>query len=238
MCNKTKLLEGIKPFASAEERDSQPIILEISLGDFQALMRDTIEIYNLLAEAIRSQKILQQKEIAKLTADNMKKLQQEIDPIARFFMLHAFIKQLIRHVAEGLKARPPAVGSGETAKPRAITKILLRAEAIVGRVKEIASQVKKEVSFTSSQAKEYIAGMEGAQPSRRDTLRALRRASQICPALDFAAVPGDLRGTKRLVLDKTDFADIDIESNSPQGLDRCLRQQIRQKEIREIFNLG
>jgi len=238
MCDNTKLLEGIKSFASAEERDSQSIILEISLGDFQALMRDTIEVYNLLAEVIRSQKILQQKEIAKLTADNMKKLQQEIDPIARFFMLHAFIKQLIRHVAEGFKARPPAVGSGDQAKPRAITKILLRAEAIVGRVKEIASQVKKEVSFTSSQAKEYIAGMEGAQPSRRDTLRALRRASQICPALDFAAVPGDLRGTKRLILDKTDFADIDIESNSPQGLNRILQQRIREKEIKEIFNLG
>jgi hypothetical protein len=233
----SKVVDTINSFASQEAGNSQ-LTFEISLRDFQALMKDSIEIYNLLAEVVRSQKILQQKELAKLTADNMKKLQQEPDPIIRFFMLHAYIRQLIKHVAEGFKARPPAVGSGDQAKPRAISKILLRAEAIVGRVKEMACQVKKEVSFTSSQAKEYIAGMEGAQPSRRDTLRALRRASLICPALDFAAVPGDLRGTKRLILDKTGLANMGFEVNSPEGLNRCQRERIREKEIREIFNLG
>jgi len=103
MCKDTKLLEDIKPFASAEGKDSQKIILEISLGDFQGLMREGIEVYNLLAGIIQEQKLLPQKEIGRQTADRMKNLQQEPDPITRFFMLFAYIKQNIRTIAEGLK---------------------------------------------------------------------------------------------------------------------------------------
>jgi hypothetical protein len=238
MCNKTKLVDTIKPFALAEGRDSQQIILEISLEDLQSLMKESIEIYNLLAGVIQDQKLLPQKDLARLTTDRMKNLQQEIDPITRFFMLFAYIKQSIKVIAEGFKARPPAQGSGETSRPKAITKIMLRAEAIIGRVSEIASQVKSQVSFTSSQAKEYITGLEGAQPSRRDVIRALQRAAQICPALDLGAVPGDLRGTKRLTLDKEDFTDMGLEVNSPTALNRSQRLQLREREIKEIFNLG
>jgi len=235
MCNKTKLLEGIKPFASAEGRDSQQIILEISLEDLQSLMKESIEIYNLLAEVIQDQKLLPQKDLARLTADRMKNLQQEIDPITRFFMLFAYIKQSIKMIAEGFKARPPAQMSVETIRPRAITKIMLRAEAIIGRISEIASQAKSQVSFTSSQAKEYLTGLEGVQPSRRDVIRALQRAAQLCPALDLGRVPGDLRGTKRLTADKEVLTDIDFK-NPPSN--RIQRLHAREGELREIFNLG
>jgi hypothetical protein len=70
-----------------------------------------------------------------------------------------------------------------------MTKIMFRAEAIIGRISEIASQVKNQVSFTFSQAKEYITGFEGAQPIRRDTLRALQMGFQICPALEDLNLP-------------------------------------------------
>jgi len=198
MYKDTKLLDGIKPFASAEDMDSQQTVLEISLGDLQSLMKESIEVYNLLAEVIQELRLLPQKDLAKLTANRMKNLQQEIDPITRFFMLFAYIKQSIKVIAEGFKARSPAQMSVETIRRRAITKIMLRAEAIISRVSEIASQAKSQVSFTSSQAKEYLTGLEGAQPSRRDVIRALQKAAQLCPALDLGRVPGDLRGTKRL----------------------------------------
>jgi len=183
-------VDTIKPFASAEGKDSQQIILEISLGDLQSLMKESIEVYNLLAEVIQELRLLPQKDLAKLTANRMKNLQQEIDPITRFFMLFAYIKQSIKVIAEGFKARSPAQMSVETIRRRAITKIMLRAEAIISRVSEIASQAKSQVSFTSSQAKEYLTGLEGAQPSRRDVIRALQKAAQLCPALDLGRVPG------------------------------------------------
>jgi hypothetical protein len=65
MCNKTKLVDTIKPFALAEGRDSQQIILEISLEDLQSLMKESIEIYNLLAGVIQDQKLLPQKDLAR-----------------------------------------------------------------------------------------------------------------------------------------------------------------------------
>jgi len=235
MCNKTKLVDTIKPFASAEDKNSQQIVLEISLEDLQSLMKEATEVYNLLAGVIQDQKLLPQKDLARLTTDRMKNLQQEIDPITRFFMLFAYIKQSIKVIAEGFKARPTAQESGESIRPRAITKIMLRAQAIIGRVSEIASQAKSQVSFSSTQAKEYITGLEGAQPSRRDVLRALQRAAQICPALDFGRVPGDLRGTKRLTADKEALNDIDFK-NPPS--DRIQRKHARESELREIFNLG
>jgi len=61
------------------------------------------------------------------------------------------------------------------------------------------------------QAKEYLTGLEGAQPSRRDVIRALQKAAQLCPALDLGRVPGDLRGTKRLTADKEALDDIDLK---------------------------
>jgi len=235
MCGNTTLLEGIKPFASAEGKDSQKIILEISLGDFQAFMKEAADVYNLLAGIIQDQKLIPQRDLARQTADRMRKLQQETDPIARFYLLFAYIKQNIKQIAEGFKARPPAQGSGEAARPQALTKIMLRAQAIAGRIKEAAGQAKAKISFTSSQAKEYIAGLEGQQPSRRDVIRALQRAAQIFPALDLGAVPGDLRGTKRLTLDVKDLTDYDFK---PQSSKRCQRLQEREEELREIFNLG
>jgi len=56
---------------------------------------------------------------------------------------------------------------------------------------------KKEIAFSSIQARAFLAGREGKPPSRRDTIRALRRAEKICPTLSCAHTPNDGRQTIR-----------------------------------------
>ena len=107
MLRDTKIVDTIKPFPFPED-GSNDLTFELPASAFQSIVKDTIEVYNLIAELLRDHKVLQPKELAKLTTDNMRALQAESDPVTRVFMLHAYIRQLIKKVGEGLKVRPPA----------------------------------------------------------------------------------------------------------------------------------
>jgi hypothetical protein len=63
-------------------------------------------------------------------------------------------------------------------KPRlvAVSKIVLRATQIKEYTEEHGAK-----SITSREARRYLAGIEGVEPNRRDTIRALRRARKMLP---------------------------------------------------------
>jgi len=194
-------------------------------------VKASTESYNLLAQLVRDQKLLPGNELAEMAVNNMKMLKEEKDPIDLLHLLEAYKRQLIKHIDNGFKARPPATGTEEQARPRALTKIQLRAQQLVNHMKELGGGVKKRVQLTSSQAREYLAGVEGAPVSRRDCLRAFQRACQIFPAIDMERVQGDLRGTRRLALSVEDLhSDF---SDKPEC--RSQRLQARQDEVRMIF---
>lgn len=225
MLRDTKTVDTIKPFLSPEE-GKNALTFELPAADFYAIVKDTVEVYNLLAEILGDQKLLKTKELAALTTDNMKALQAEKDPVARIFLLHAYIRQLIKKLGEGFKARTPAVA--EQARPRAITKILLRAHQLVSYTQEKLQQAKEKVAVTSTEARTYLAGIEGETLSRRDALRALQRAAQIFPAITFSSVPGDQRGTKRLTLQKDDLPGAEFQSPA-----KCAKRQ--RSRIEEVL---
>jgi len=149
-------------------------------------------------------------------------------PIEKLLTLNAYIRQQISHVGRALKSRPP---EKQGVIRTAITKIQLRAIAIVEHVRDMA-EGKEKVSLSSSQARQYLAGREGKPPSRRDAIRALRRAEKLCPALQCSHTPGDGRQTVRLTARTEDLKEAQIEEESPH----CdTRQRSRMEEARMIF---
>lgn len=232
MLDRTKIVETIKPFASSEAQNSQMNTLEIPVDEVQAFLRELTDIYNLLAETISEEKIMGPRELAQATEKAMKSIKAEHHPISKLMLICAYCRQLFTHIRNGLKTRPPARGDEGKAKPQALTKIKLRALQLIDYV-QLKLQGKEKALVTSTEARTYLAGQEGRAPSRRDTLRAFKRATQIMPAIDLERVPNDLRETRRLALDRDSILSIDPDPEIKTKSSHW--QQSRMDEIRMIF---
>jgi len=205
--------------------------IEVPLSELQALFDELKTTYNTLNELLKDQGILRGRELAELNTGASQGIKAERSPIGKLLLLNAYIRQQLSHIRKALQARPPTKATDEGRIRQAITKIQLRALAIVEHVKTIA-EGKKEVTFNSSQARQYLAGREGKPPSRRDAIRALRRAEKICPALICGHTPNDGRQTMRLAakteeLNGSEIIKIDVE--------RDRRQRSRMDEALVIF---
>jgi ElaB/YqjD/DUF883 family membrane-anchored ribosome-binding protein len=206
-------------------------VLEIPVSELQALFRDLIQVYDTLNEALKDAGIMQGRELAEMNTKASNAVKAEKSPIGKLTLLNAYIKKEIWHIRNALKTRPTFAPTGEGKIQQAITKIQLRASAIVEHVKTIA-QGKKDVAFNSSQARDFLSGREGKPPSRRDTIRALKRAEKICPALACGHTPNDGRQTTRLTARVDDLKQSDIIKVER---DCDARQRSRLDELRIVF---
>ena len=206
-------------------------ILEIPVFELQALFTDLIQVYDTLNEVLKDAGILRGRELAEMNTKASRAVEAEKSPIGKLVLLNAYIKKEIWHIHNALKTRPTSAPTEEGKIRQAITKIQLRASAIVEHVKTIA-QGKKEVAFNSSQARDFLSGREGKPPSRRDTIRALKRAEKICPALACDHTPNDGRQTTRLTAIVEDLKQSDIIKVER---DCDTRQRSRMDELRLIF---
>lgn len=195
-------------------------IIEIPVSEIQAFFKDLIQIYDTLNEVLKDAGIMRGRELAEMNIKTSRAVKAEKSPIGKLSLLNAYIKKEIWQINNALKTRPACAPTEEGKLRQAITKIQLRASAIVEHVKTIA-QGKKEVAFNSSQARDFLSGREGKPPSRRDTIRALKRAEKICPALSCNHTPNDRRQTTRLTakveeLKQTDIIKIEHDSDTRQ----------------------
>ncbi|HPT36668.1 MAG TPA: hypothetical protein PLZ44_00115 [Methanothrix sp.] len=206
-------------------------IVEIPISELQALFEDLIQVYDTLNEVLKENGILRGRELAEMNTKASNAVKKEKSPIRRLLLLNAYIKKEIWHINNALKTRPASAPAEDGKIQQAVTKIQLRACAIVDHIRSIA-QGKKMIAFNSCQARDFIAGREGKPPSRRDTIRALKRAEQICPALACSHTPNDGRQTTRL----TGIAEDINESNIiKMESDRNSRQRSIMEEIRIVF---
>ena len=205
--------------------------IEIPVSELQAFFEDMIQVYNTLNEVLKESGILRGRELAEMNVKASKGVKQEKSPIGKLVLLNAYIKKEIRHIHDALKIRPNSAPSEDGRIRQAVTKIQLRASAIVEHIKTIA-QGKREISFNSSQARDFLSGREGTPPSRRDTIRALRRAERICPALDCDHTPNDGRQTVRLTAKADDLKNSDIIKIER---DCDSRQRSRLDELKIVF---
>lgn len=205
--------------------------IEVPLSELQALFDELKTTYNTLNDLLKDQGILRGRELAELNTTAAQSIKAEKSPIGKLMLLNVRIRQQISHIRKALQARPPAKATDEGRIRQAITKIQLRALAIVEHVKTIA-EGKKEVAFNSSQARQYLAGREGKPPSRRDAIRALRRAEKICPVLVCDRTPNDGRMTMRITAKVNDLNHSDIIK---MEVDHNQRQRSRMDELAVIL---
>jgi hypothetical protein len=206
-------LARINTFGSKSPRadivQSEDPILEIPLSEFQHVLEDTISIYNQLAETVRDAGILRGRELARLTEDHSRAIKAERSPTAKLLLINAYCKQLLTKIRDALKSRPAEGGK----VIQVCSKIMARAVQIVEYIKSTAQDTpRKEIALDSQQARILFSGASGEPVSRKETIRAMRRAEVLWPALKCGHRPNDGRQTTRLTAKVEELKDSLISS--------------------------
>ena len=200
-------LAKINSFAHTSRQADVPPeepILEIPMSEFQHLLKELATTYNQIAEAVRDAGILRGRELARLTEDNSRALKAEKSPTTKFLLLNAYIRQLLAKIREALKSRPQEGGK----VIQVCSKIMARAVQIIDYVKTYGNDEptgKRDISLDSQQARLLFSGKSKEGVSRRDTIRAMKRAEALWPALTCAHRPNDGRQTMRLTIPREDL---------------------------------
>ena len=178
-------------------------VLEISLSEFQHVLEDLISVYNQMAETVRDAGILRGKELARLTEDHVRALKAEKSPTTKLLLINAYVRQLLTKIREALKSRPAEGGK----VVQVCSKIAARAIQIIDYIKVIAQDdpKRKEIALDSSHTRMLFQGSDKGPVSRKETIRAMRRAEKLWPALKCGHRPNDRRQTMRLTINQSDM---------------------------------
>ena len=201
----------IKAFGKSPKADIAPPddpILEIPLSEFQGLLEEMVLTHNQIAEMIRDAGILRGRELSKMVTRASDSLKATRAPMEKLQLLNAYIRQLLTKIREALKNRPKEGGK----VVQVVTKIMARAVQIVEYVKTIAQEEpkRKEIALDSQQARILFSGTGGEPVSRKETIRAMRRAEVLWPALNCGHRPNDGRQTTRLTAKVEELKDAPI----------------------------
>lgn len=193
-----EIAPALNRFASASQAD--PVspddpILEIPLSEFQHVLEDLVSVYNQIAEVVRDAGILRGRELARLTGSHTQALRAERSPMTKILLIDAYLKQFLTKIRDALKNRPTEGGK----IVQVCSKVVARAIQIVDYIKTVAhDSPHKEIAFDSQQARILFQGASGEPVSRKETIRAMRRAEALWPALQCNQRPNDGRRTMRL----------------------------------------
>ena len=201
----------INTFGTSPKADIVPPddpILEIPLSEFQGLLEEMVLTHNQIAEMIRDAGILRGRELSKMVNKASYSLKVTRSPMEKLQLLNAYIRQFLTKIREALKSRPAEGGK----VVQVVTKIMARAVQIVEYVKTIAQEEpkRKEIALDSQQARILFSGSGGEPVSRKETIRAMRRAEALWPALNCGHRPNDGRQTTRLTAKVEELKDVPI----------------------------
>jgi hypothetical protein len=193
-------LARINTFGTMPKADSvtpEDPILEIPASELQCLLNEIVLTYNLMAEVVRDAGIIRGRELAKLTEDHARALKAERSPITKLLLLNAYIRQLSTKIREALKSRPAEGGR----IVQVCSKIAARAIQIIDYIKTITQDdpKRKEIALDSQQVRLLFSGTRGEHVSRKETIRAMKRAEILWPGLRCGHRPNDGRQTTRLI---------------------------------------
>jgi len=194
---------GISPKTGIVTPDDP--ILEVASSELQSLLNEMVLTHNELAELVRDSGVLRGRELARLTKSHNAALKAEKSPITKLLYLNAYIRQFLTKIREALKTRPQEGGK----IVQVCSKIMARAVQIIDYIKTYGEDdpkgSKRDVGLDSQQARLLFTGKSKEQVSRRDTIRAMRRAEALWPALRCDHRPNDGRQTMRLTIKRTDL---------------------------------
>ena len=170
-------------------------IFEIPLSELQGLLNEMVLTYNQMAEMVRDAGILRGRELARMLTRASDSLKATRSPIEKLQLINAYIRQLLTKIREALKTRPQEGGK----IVQVCSKIMARAIQIVDYIKTtVQDSSRKEIALDSQQARLLFSGKSTEGVSRRDTIRAMKRAEALWPALKCAHRPNDGRQTTRI----------------------------------------
>jgi hypothetical protein len=189
---------AINSFASQSMRANVPPddpILEIPLSELQGLLNEMVLTHNQIAETVRDAGLVRGRELSKMVTRASDSLKATRSPIEKLQLINAYIRQLLTKIREALKSRP-AEGSKVV---QVCSKIMARAVQIVDYIKTtIQDSPRTEIALDSQQARILFSGAGGEPVSRKETIRAMRRAEILWPALKCGHRPNDGRQTTRI----------------------------------------
>jgi hypothetical protein len=196
-------------------------ILEIPASEMQLVLKEAVGLFNQAAEMVRDAGILCGRELARMLTKASDSLKATRSPTEKLMLVFAYLKQLLAKIRDALKSRPAEGGK----VVQVCSKIMARAVQIVEYVKAtIQDSPRKEIALDSLQARILFQGAGGEPVSRKETIRAMRRAEALWPALKCGHRPNDARPTTRLT------AKVEELQNAPimgyrdlwQRSDRCV----------------
>ena len=201
-------LAKINSFASDAKADSVPPndpIFEIPFSELQGLLNEMVLTYNQIAETVRDAGILRGRELSKMVTKASDSLKATRSPIEKLQLINAYIRQFLTKVRDALKTRPQESGK----IVQVCSKIMARAVQIIDYIKTYGEDdpkgSKRDVGLDSQQARLLFSGAGGEPVSRKETIRAMKRAEVLWPALNCGHRPNDGRQTMRLTIKRTDL---------------------------------
>ena len=198
-------INSFGPLPKADFVPPDDPIFEIPASELQGLLNEMVLTHNQMAEMVRDAGILRGRELARLTESHNAALKAERSPITKMIMLNAYIRQFLNKVRDRLKSMPTPEKSKVV---QVCTKIMARAIQIIDYIKcygEDDPRGKRDVALDSQQTRLLFSGKTGEPVSRRDTIRAMKRAETLWPALKCGHRPNDGRQTMRLTIDRKDL---------------------------------
>ena len=180
-------------------------VLEIPLSEMQGLLDEMVFTYRMMVELLQDVGILRGRELAKTTDAHLTAVRAEKSPITKILLLNAYIRQHLNRIRDALKCRPAEGGK----VVQVCSKIMARAVQIIEFIKAYGEDdpngSKRDVGLDSQQARLLFSGAGGEPVSRKETIRAMRRAEKLWPALRCGHRPHDGRQTMRLTIKRTDL---------------------------------
>jgi hypothetical protein len=173
--------ENVRLKARVRELEARVRELE---GDLQVVFLNTVDTFEAVATSLKDQAVLRGRDLAEFM-EPAREAAKEGDTIR----VLAYARQGVSKLRKALQDSPvPAIKAiAAPEKPRliAVSKIELRAVEIKERIEESGLK-----TFSSRDARQYIAGVEGEEPSRRDTIRALKQTVKMLPQYALEIVGG------------------------------------------------
>lgn len=194
-----------------EPFDLADAVLEIPASELELVLKEAVDFLNACAGLVQEAGLLRGRELSRFITRASDSLKVIRSPTEKLMLVFAYLKQLLAKLREALKSRPKKGGK----IVQVCSKIQARALQIVEYLKVTIQDDplrRKEIALDSQQARILFSGAGGEYVSRKETIRAMRRAEALWPALRCGHRPGDGRQTMRLtgkveeLQDSPDFA--------------------------------
>lgn len=203
----------INTFGPSPEDQEQ--ILEITVSELDRVLKEAGDFLNQAVALVEEAGILRGRDLSRWTARASAGLKATGSPMEKIMLVFAYLRQLLAKLRDALKSRP--LDGGKVVQ--VVSKIQARAIQIIDYLKVTIQEGphRKEIALDSQQARILFSGAGGEPVSRKETIRAMRRAEVLWPALRFGHRPNDGRQTTRLtarVDDLQDTPDCDLWQRS------------------------